>query len=165
LRSHDRDVSQVLGLVWAAREEAAQYGEPGNWIADNPNLEPLLAAILPTAEHWATRYGRPVSLVHDRQTILTEDLVDAVVEIANHPHPEFPNYVPIVGISQADSRTDARVQLADLVAGLGRLSGEQALAGTLTPSVVSAVRPMLDGMSVWDDESSWRALAGRAVGT
>lgn len=165
LRSHRKDVADVLSLVWAAREQAAQYGDPDQAISEQPNLEPLVAAIHPTALYWAEQYGGPVLLIHDRQTILTDELVRIIVGVANNPHPDLPVYVPIAGIVQADSKADPRVQLADLAAGLGRLAGERALSLTLTPRLIDATRPLIDENCIWDDEPSWRILTGRAVGS
>ncbi|MGV8977251.1 MAG: hypothetical protein ACOH17_04335 [Cellulomonas sp.] len=165
LRSHREDVTDVLAFVWAARHQAFQYDPASNDYLDRPNLEPILAALYPTASYWAEQHERPVLLVHDRQTVITSEMTDLVVMTATHPHPDFPFFVPLAGISQADSKADSRVQLADLTAGFGRLIGERALAGTLPEALVGPARAMIDEHCVWDDGPSWLTLTGRAIGT
>lgn len=164
LRSHRPDVTRALALVWDSRGMAALYGQDDP-LAQLRHLERLLAALHPTASYWAHGRDRPVLLVHDRQTIITEDVTRQIVHIANNPHPDMPYFVPLAGITQVDSKSDPRVQVADLVAGFGRLAGERALDGQLAGDVQQAVRPLVDENSIWDDEASWVALTGRAVGT
>ncbi|MCR6706201.1 MAG: DUF3800 domain-containing protein [Cellulomonas sp.] len=164
LKSHRKDVTAVLAMTWESRRQAAHYESSGLAALDLPNLEPLIVALLPVAEHWATVRAAPVALVHDRQTILTDEILRFVVAIANNPHPEFAYNVPLASVTQVDSKSDPRVQLADLTAGLGRRAGELALNGTLDSDLASAIRPMVNPNSIWDDEPSWFALVGRSVG-
>nr|WP_237728027.1 DUF3800 domain-containing protein [Cellulomonas sp. APG4] len=161
LRSHDKHVEAILQLIWASRRQAEQYVGPDGPLSDRRNLEPLLAAIPMTTAFWSEKHARAVRIVHDQQTLLTPEIVGPMIEVMNNPHPDFPYLIPIVGVDQVDSRADARIQLADLVSGFGRLAGEHALAGTLTPTITSAIRPMLDANAVWGDDLSWAALAGQ----
>lgn len=165
LRSHRKDVDQILALIWASRGHAAQYTEaaPGS-LGHTPHLDPLISMISPTAHMWAESSGRPVLVVHDRQSALTPEVVREMVMIANNPHPDFNFPVPLAGITQVDSRTDPRVQIADLVAGIGRRAGEMALDGELPEGVMRAVRPMIHPFCIWQDEASWVALSGNRIG-
>lgn len=165
LRSHRQDVTAVLAQIWSARHQAVQYDPESNDYLDQPNLEPILTALHPTAGYWAGRHQTSVRLVHDRQTIITQQIADLVVAIANNPHPDFPFFVPLTGITQADSVNDPRVQLADLTAGFGRLVGERALTGTLPEALAVSAQPLIDENCVWDDEPSWMALTGRSIGS
>ncbi len=164
LRSHRTDVRRALALVWQSRRQAEQYSDP-EALSQLRHLEPIMEALFPTASYWADRHDCPVRLVHDRQTIITEGATRLLVHIANNPHPDIPHAVALAGIDQVDSRLDARVQIADLTAGLGRIAGELALEGGLPANIQSTVRPLIDKKSVWDDDQSWIALTGRAVGT
>lgn len=164
LRSHRPDVSRALALVWQSRGQAEQYSDR-EAVTQLRHLEPIMEALFPTASYWADHHDRPVRLVHDRQTIITEEATRLLVHIANNPHPDIPHAVALAGIDQVDSKLDSRVQIADLTAGLGRIAGELALEGSLPANIQSTVRPLIDENSVWDDDPSWIALTGRAVGT
>ena len=66
----------------------------------------------------------------------------------------------IVAISQVDWHDDPRLQVADIVAGLGTLAGRTALDGALEANVRQAVRPALIDSSLWGDAASWKELFG-----
>jgi hypothetical protein len=66
----------------------------------------------------------------------------------------------IVAISQVDWHDDPRIQVADIVAGLGTLAGRTALDGALEANVRQAVRPALIDSSLWGDAASWKELFG-----
>jgi hypothetical protein len=92
----------------------------------SPLSEPLLAALRWTVGHWSAR--GEVSVVHDEQSVLTPARVAAIADelAASHPGRRM------VRFSRVDSRDDARVQLADLLAGVVRRSAEDAYAGVET---------------------------------
>jgi hypothetical protein len=73
--------------------------------------------------HWSARGD--VFVVHDEQSVLTAVRVAAIADelAASHPGRRM------VGFSRVDSREDARVQLADLVAGVVRRGAEEAYSG------------------------------------
>jgi hypothetical protein len=91
----------------------------------------------------------PIRIVHDQQAVLTVETRSVLQRLGTHPHPEFPYPVPVRDIELVDSRDDPRIQVADIVAGLGSLAGTAALAGQLDDSVADAVRPL-----------SWLILCG-----
>lgn len=92
----------------------------------SPLSEPLLSALRWTVGHWSA--CGDVSVVHDEQSVLTPARVAAIADelAASHPGRRM------VGFSRVDSRDDARVQLADLLAGVVRRSAEDAYAGVET---------------------------------
>jgi hypothetical protein len=89
----------------------------------SPLSEPLLPALRWTVGHWSARGD--VSIVHDEQSVLTPARVAAIADelAASRPGRRM------VGFSRVDSREDARVQVADLVAGVVRRGAEDAFAG------------------------------------
>ncbi|GAB7036174.1 hypothetical protein JCM9533A_00210 [Catenuloplanes niger JCM 9533] len=80
-----------------------------------PPLEPLLPALAETVLTWAGG-GRQVLVTHDEQSALTATrlrrLQAALADGSGRS--------PLAGLVMADSRTDPRVQVADLLAGVAR---------------------------------------------
>jgi hypothetical protein len=62
------------------------------------------------------------------------------------------------GLRGADSRTDPRVQVADLLAGLARRIASDELLGRGDPELTTLLRPYVDPASIWQDDRSWSAL-------
>lgn len=162
LRARRRSVADILQALWSARDQLRQYEADTEDSASMPALDPLMPGVFSTATAWYQEHKKPLRIIHDRQSALTPEVVAEMVQIANHPHPEFPNWIPLVGVVQVDSRTDARVQVADLVAGLGRMVGTQALNGTLGEQLTAVIRPIIVPDSLWGDPVSWERLTGRA---
>jgi hypothetical protein len=90
----------------------------------SPLTEPLLPALRWAVHHWSTLGD--VSVVHDEQSVLTPARVAAIAEEleASQPGRRLTDFVRV------DSRQDARVQLADLVAGVVRRTVEDNLSGS-----------------------------------
>ncbi|MEU3663582.1 hypothetical protein AB0E77_28145 [Streptomyces sp. NPDC032940] len=123
-----------------------------------PVLDPLLPAVVATAAHWSAA-GRPVRLVHDRQNTLTPERIAWIVERARL------GGVRLDGLRLVHARLDARVQLADFLAGIARSLASDALGGQDDAVLTGLLRPYLDAASVWGDEGSWRRLAGEGAGS
>jgi len=82
-----------------------------------PPLEPLLPALAETVLHWSAG-GHRVLVIHDEQSALTAGRLSRLQEVlANGAGPS-----PLAGLVTVDSRDDARVQVADLLAGIARRS-------------------------------------------
>ena len=60
---------------------------------------------------------------------------------------------------QVDSRGDARVQLADVLAGIARSIASDELNDRGVVVLTSLLRPYVDPASSWGDEGSWPQLA------
>ncbi|MEU3948502.1 hypothetical protein [Streptomyces sp. NPDC029526] len=120
-----------------------------------PVLEPLLPAIVATAAHWSAG-GRPVRLVHDRQNILTAERIAWVEETARHAG------IALTGVELVVARSDARVQLADFLAGTARRIASDERNGRGDPALTALLRPYVLPASVWGDARSWGALAPEA---
>ncbi|MFN8195643.1 MAG: DUF3800 domain-containing protein [Nocardioidaceae bacterium] len=92
-----------------------------------PPLEPLLPALAETVLFWSAG-SRRVLVVHDEQSALTAGRLGRLQsELADEA-----GLSPLAGLVMADSRDDARVQVADLLAGLARRMPD---AGPLAPFV------------------------------
>lgn len=112
-----------------------------------PPLEPLMPALVEAGLYWS-RSG-PVSIVHDEQSALTRHRVAEIRKVAPGLH----------AVRMADSRTDPRVQVADLLAGAARRIATAELAGRGDAGLTALLRPYLDPHSIWADDDSWSRLA------
>jgi hypothetical protein len=120
--------------VTAYRERLA--GDPGLV----PVLDPLVPAVIHTVRHWSAG-GTPVELVHDEQLALT---ADRVLQLKATLGPR------LADVRFVDSRTDARVQIADFLAGVARRIASDDLNGRGDPGLTTLLRSFVDADSVWD---------------
>jgi hypothetical protein len=122
-----------------------------------PVLNPLLPAIVTTAEHWSAG-GRPVRLVHDRQNMLTPERIAWIEEAARL------RGIGFGGLRLVAARLDPRVQLADFLAGIARKIASDELNGRGDPMLTALLRPYVGTASVWGDERSWTLLTRNGDG-
>ena len=158
---------EILFVLINARKHAdelvAHFVEDPDQI---PTIDPLFAGLPATARFWHDRYGRPVQIIHDRQTTLTPSRVEQLMLFASVSHPEFLSFAPrfqIVGIEQVDSKSDPRVQLADLVSGVSRRMAEEILFPDefeQTNLPIGAIRKFILQDSVTGSQRDWRRLMG-----
>jgi hypothetical protein len=152
-RASDRTtVSDVLDRLAAARPRADAYrADVGDGPTLVPLLNPLLPAIVSTAAYWSAG-GRPVRLVHDRQNMLTPERIAWIEETSRRTG------VALAGLELVEARRDARVQVADFLAGIARKIASDELNGRGDPPLTALLRPYVDRASVWGDEPSWGEL-------
>lgn len=109
-----------------------------------PVLDPLVPAVIRTVRHFSTG-GIPVALVHDEQLALTgERVLQLKATLGNR----------LAGVRFVDSRSDARVQVADFLAGVARRIASDALNGRGDPRLTTLLRSFVDDGSVWNGLSS-----------
>lgn len=116
---------------WAAPEALARARAYVTAPPAAPLSEPLLPALRWTIRHWSA--VGDVDVVHDEQSVLTPARVEAIAEELATSYPGR----RLAGFSRVDSRDDARVQLADLVAGVVRRVVEDRLVGVTTATTVT----------------------------
>ena len=119
------DLPGGLAAPDAVRRIDAYLAEP----PVSPLTEPLLPALGWAVEHWST-IGDP-DVVHDEQSLLTDVRVREIDHALRAAHPDR----RLAGFVMVDSRRDARVQLADLVAGVGRRVLEDRFQGRIDTGV------------------------------
>lgn len=162
-RSRRRDVEGILADLWKAKPHAVAFQQRlVNDPDQPPALDPLFAAPPQTVRAWHKRTRRPVKVVHDTYAQLTPVRVAAMIDALARPHPDFRRFappVPLAAVDQADSKDDPRIQLADLLAGLGRRDAAAALVGNRD----AAIRPFVDLDSLWSDDASWTVLTGKTA--
>lgn len=157
-------LNDLIGMIWGgtghllalARQQAGLDGSE-----KLRTLDPVLAAIGQTARAWGERSGRDVIVVHDEAKVLTPETAENLKYHLARPNLVAPSLadgsVVVRAIHQVDSKTDARVQVADLLAGIGRAVAEQALRGE-GHSLRHDVQPVIDPLSMWGDAGSWTIM-------
>ncbi|EOD67365.1 DUF3800 domain-containing protein [Amycolatopsis vancoresmycina] len=105
-----------------------------------PALDPLVPAVIHTVRHWSAD-GTPVELVHDEQLALTAERILQLKSTLGHR---------LAGVRFVDSRADARVQMADFLAGVARRIASDELDGRGDPGLTALLRSFVDDESVWD---------------
>jgi len=154
--SRRADVDEILALLGQTRSRADSYrARMLDTPAVIPVLNPLLPAIVRTAAYWGAG-GRPVRLVHDRQNMLTPERIAWIQETARLTGHG------LTGVRLVHSRLDARVQLADFLAGIARKIASDELNERGDPRLTALLRPYVDTASVWGDERSGNLLTLRA---
>ncbi|MGW4207582.1 DUF3800 domain-containing protein [Lentzea sp. NPDC004789] len=99
-------------------------------------LDPLFPAILRAVAQW----GRgPVSIVHDQQLSLTDGRIRQLKKLAPR----------LESLTLVDSQHDARVQVADFLAGIARRVAEEELNGRPDREVIELLRPFVVGPRMW----------------
>ncbi|MCA4727107.1 DUF3800 domain-containing protein [Mycolicibacterium fortuitum] len=162
LRNNRRSVTAIMQRLWQGRHYLAGYG-PDAPATTMGTLEPIVPAIVSTAKDWHQVHRIPVEIVHDRQAALTPAAVKDILAISSVRFPNIGIPPPIASLQQVDSRTDARVQVADLVAGVGAWAARSALDGTLPRQTAELIRPYMMADSMWADVPSWIRLYGRTL--
>ncbi|MEQ0559919.1 DUF3800 domain-containing protein [Amycolatopsis sp. NEAU-NG30] len=104
-----------------------------------PVLDPLVPAVIHTVRHWSAE-ATPVELVHDEQLALT---AERVLQLKSTLGPR------LAGVRFVDSRTDARVQMADFLAGVARRIASDKLNTRGDARLTGLLEPFVDEGSVW----------------
>jgi hypothetical protein len=154
-------IDEILGLLGRARPRADSFRAR---LVDNPEtiptLDPLIPAIVRAVHHWGE--GRkPVSIIHDRQNTLSAERIARLKEISGAPHPGLLDYSPggrLTSLVLVDSYSDARVQIADILAGAARKIASDELGDRGDAELTTLLRPYVDPFSIWGDDRSWSLL-------
>jgi hypothetical protein len=161
--AHRREVWNALDLVRQTREHAEAFQKA---IATNPDrtrsLDPLSAALPSTIRGWAAISSDEIRIIHDNQAALTAEVVDEIIQGLRHPYYEFARFAPPVRIRdivQVDSKLDPRVQVADVVAGVGRWAATGVLETTMGEAKIG-LGHFLSSESLWADQDSFTSLGG-----
>jgi hypothetical protein len=145
-------IASALDELRDARPEG--YAARAHLLEDHvlrPVLEPLIPALVRAVLTWS-RGRRPVAIVHDEQSALTDRRMRLIEQILAAP-PLRVIHLPARGrfirFRQVDSRTDPRVQVADLLAGVARKLATDHLLGRGDPDLTALLRPYVDPASRW----------------
>ena len=125
-----------------------------------PALDPLIPAIVQTVVYWSDG-RRPVSIVHDEHNALTEERIAQLKEVFSESqdtdaHPGAGSRLAEMRL--VDSRADARVQVADFLAGVARKIASDELNDRGDAELTALLRPYVDAHSIWGDDRSWSLI-------
>lgn len=120
-----------------------------------PVLDPLIPAIIQAVVAWSSS-GRPVEVVHDRQTTLSEERIVELKGVFNDPR--LASRARLAGLRLTESRLDARIQIADFLAGVARKIASEELNGRGDAELNDLLRHYVDPASLWGHEASWSHL-------
>lgn len=151
--SHDSRASRMLELLWKARSEAYLIEKDFSKTLD---LEPMLPTLLVVTTTWHERLrGSEFELLMDEYRQMTDQMLEIVQLNAEHLWG-----ARLKRIVQVQSKEDPRVQVADWIAGTGRVVAGEVLAGRR--SRLSALTlPFIDDNSMRSPESALdRWIAG-----
>ncbi|MER5646410.1 hypothetical protein [Streptosporangium sp. NPDC002524] len=155
------EAGEIMELLWRARPRVHSFLTR---LLDDPrgvpSLDPLIPAIVRAVAYWGEG-TRPVSIVHDRQTTLTEERVARIREMLGEPRPDGLPWSPtarLTGLRFVASYADARIQVADLLAGAARKIASDELNGRGDAELTALLRPYVDASSIWGDDRSWSLL-------
>ncbi|OXM66044.1 DUF3800 domain-containing protein [Amycolatopsis vastitatis] len=135
------EAGEIVGRFRGGEDRVAAYrarlaSDPGLV----PVLDPLVPAVIHTVRHWSAD-GTPVALVHDEQLALTAERVLQLKATLGHR---------LAGVRFVDSRSDARVQIADFLAGVARRIASDELNGRGDARLTTLLESFVDTDSVWD---------------
>lgn len=139
------EVRQARSDAYAARAWLLEHR------ALQPALEPLIPALARTILHWSQGGGTDVSIVHDEQSALTKRRIRRLERQLLPPG-------RVLRFRQVDSRTDPRVQVADVLAGVARRVAADELHGRGDAELGGLLRAYVDPASRWSDKRSWSRL-------
>ncbi|MGA5302629.1 hypothetical protein ACPCHT_22060 [Nucisporomicrobium flavum] len=118
-------------------------------------LDPLIPALLRAVARWGDG-GRPVTIVHDRQTMLPAERVARLQRALRHAG------LVLTRVELAAAESEPRVQLADILAGTVRQIAQDELHGRGDAELLALARPYVDPLSIWGDRRSWATITGTA---
>jgi hypothetical protein len=139
------DVEEVMTLLPSTRPiaEATRASHLQNPKL-TPLLEPLIPALTRAVHFWGSR-AEVVSVVHDEQSALTPERIADIARTfaASRPGRQ------LADVRLVDSRGDARVQLADFVAGIARRLASDKLNDRQDTELIALLGPLISPESVW----------------
>lgn len=151
----DSPLSEILSLMLEGVEhlESLSRFQLGKGIPTRLRTgDPLISAIGSAVMYWFRRANQPVKILHDETSILTPEQV----ALLRQGMKDFEFIAPSMrgrrfgfdGLETCDSKDDARVQVADLLAGIGRAVFEDADRGRHHP-LQQALLPLMSGETMW----------------
>jgi hypothetical protein len=159
-----RNSSEINDVIEAIQQARSRADEFRAWLLDEPPLIPLLDPLVPAifraVVYWSNG-GTPIFIVHDEHNSLTNARIEHLMAIFGTPNQAPSHCSPsarLSGLRLVDSRSDARVQLADFLAGVARKISSDELNRQGNSELTELLRPYVDTSSIWGDDRSWSLL-------
>lgn len=139
------DIAEVFEMLWDARHLAVEHVDPDP--IEFRELDPLASSLDAVVRTWHARLGTPFEILHDRHSLLTPSVRKAILAGSRMQLTVDEMDLPradLRAIRLTDSTNDARIQVADILAGTGREIAKMAAGGILDDPLQRAVYRMLD---------------------
>lgn len=153
----------LLEAIWEARHFAAEYDGPR--AHKMREMDPMASTLNSVSMAWRLRLGDvPMEFLADQYSTLTEDMCDLIVRAAQAELTIADVALPranLQAIRLVDSRVDPRVQVADILGGVGREIARLAEAGTFDDDLQKVTSEMLDLNGMWSAGSPLDVLYER----
>jgi hypothetical protein len=135
------ELSATSTILDPFREAGARAEAFRAQVRDDPQMIPPLDSWLPAIVRAVAGWeGDSISIVHDEQLTLSEERVSQLKAVIGDR---------LAGIRLVDSRSDARVQVADFLAGVARKIASEELNHRGDAELIAALRPYVDPFSIW----------------
>jgi hypothetical protein len=149
--NNDPAVSAIFDLLWESRFYIlAHEGADASTIREMDPMARSLSAIVKT---WRMRLGEmPFEFLLDRYGSLDAETCELIIEEARFPLSVNGRSLPrgdLRAIRFVDSRDDPRVQVADVLAGIGREVARMARTGIYDDELQIAVSELIDANGMW----------------
>jgi hypothetical protein len=162
-RTTNDQVGSILQSLWDARHFALEY--EGRRLEAMREMDPMFSTLNSVAMAWRIRLGRvPLEFLVDEYSTLTPHMREMIiaatkisVSVAGQRRPQ----ADLRAIRSVDSKHDPRIQLADIMAGVGREVANLAQHGTFDDALQIATSEMLDANRMWSDGSYLEELSER----
>jgi hypothetical protein len=159
-----RNAGQIDDVMDVIRQAKPRADEFRARLLDEPMLipllDPLIPAIVRAVDYWSDG-GAAIVIVHDEHNSLTNARIEHLMTVFGTP-PRSPSHCSplarLAGLKLVDSRLDARVQLADFLAGVARKISSDELNQRGDNDLTALLRPYVDSSSIWGDDRSWSLL-------
>ncbi len=145
---------QVIDQLSRARARAEEFCRQ----PVDDRFDPLTPAIRSAVAHWSAE-GRAVAVLHDQQNTLSPGRIAHLTASINA---ETGRRV-LSRLSLVDSRTDPRVQVADIVGGATRKIAQDLLHGIDDEELTALLPPFVSAHSIWPDDRAGMIGIRRSV--
>jgi hypothetical protein len=161
----DGEVSYVLDLLWRGRHLALD--QPSFKPSVLREMDPMANSLSKVARTWRLRLGDvPFEFLVDNYWGLGIETRGLIVAAARSKLSvagvELPS-ADLRGVRLADSKLDARIQIADIFAGIGQEIGRMAFNGEFDDALQVAAREAIDADGMWAIGSPLDSLSERSI--
>ncbi|MCY1715853.1 DUF3800 domain-containing protein [Microbacterium sp. SL62] len=159
----DGTTGVMLHRMWAGCHKVVELAAaPASAMRE---IDPMWPSLVAVAQTWTVRLGDvPLEFVADNCGSIGPDSVDELIAAAGRPFPVLGLWHPgaeLRGIRFVDSRSDSRVQVADILAGVGGEISRLAFAGVFDDPLQIHAHPLLDANLMCATGSPIDALSER----
>ncbi|MDQ1138434.1 hypothetical protein QE410_003233 [Microbacterium sp. SORGH_AS 1204] len=159
----DGTTGRMLHRMWARRDIVSELAAaPTSAMRE---IDPMWPSLVAVAQAWTIRLDDvPLEFVADDYGSIGPDSVGELISAAARPFPVHGFWHPgaeLRGVNFVDSRSDARVQVADIIAGVGGAISRLAFAGVLDDPLQVHAHPLLDANVMCATGSPIDALSER----